>query len=214
LIQLQTKTQSPPALRLVEGRKTATVIEREVFLINRIAGRDEVALQELYKLYYSRLHRFASQINTGFALDEIINDVMYVVWQKADTFDGSSLPSTWIFGIAYNKARQALRAMHHVKNATESLDDTVEDCAHLGFENLDLKQLENLELLEEAFAEALSTEQRTVVELTYFQGMSYKEIAKIMSCSENTVKTRMFHARIKLAKHIGKQNLFVDDFNP
>ena len=45
---------------------------------------------------------------------------------------------------------------------------------------------------------ALPLEQRTVVELTYYQGFSYQEIAEIMSCPVNTVKTRMFHARRRL----------------
>ena len=52
-------------------------------------------------------------------------------------------------------------------------------------------------LLKEAINH-LSTEHREVVELTFFQGLNYKEIAQIAQCPENTVKTRMFHARKKL----------------
>ena len=37
-----------------------------------------------------------------------------------------------------------------------------------------------------------------VVELTFFQGCSYKEIAEIVGCPEGTVKTRMYHAKKKL----------------
>ena len=43
-------------------------------------------------------------------------------------------------------------------------------------------------------------EHRAVVELTYFYGCSYEEIAAIAECPVNTVKTRMFHARAKLKK--------------
>ena len=46
----------------------------------------------------------------------------------------------------------------------------------------------------------LSPEHRAVVELTYFYGCSYDEIALIAECPVNTVKTRMFHARAKLRK--------------
>ena len=55
--------------------------------------------------------------------------------------------------------------------------------------------------LEDLLARALRKlppEQRAVVELTYFYGFSYLEIAEIVSCPVNTVKTRMFHARRKL----------------
>ncbi len=44
----------------------------------------------------------------------------------------------------------------------------------------------------------LSPEQRAVVELTYFYGLAYTEIAEIVGCPVNTVKTRMFHARRRL----------------
>jgi RNA polymerase sigma-70 factor (ECF subfamily) len=45
---------------------------------------------------------------------------------------------------------------------------------------------------------ALSTEQWAVVELAYYYGLAYQEIAEIMGCPVNTVKTRMFHARRRL----------------
>ena len=46
--------------------------------------------------------------------------------------------------------------------------------------------------------QALSPDHRQVVELTYFCGFSYREIAEIAECPVNTVKTRMFHARRRL----------------
>lgn len=53
--------------------------------------------------------------------------------------------------------------------------------------------------IEEALA-TLPEEQRAVVKLTYVEGHSYPEIAKMIHCPVNTVKTRMFHARRKLRK--------------
>lgn len=171
--------------------------EKEAELIGLIRLRDENALKNLYCIYYSRLHRFVSRINGGIQVDEIINDVMYVVWQKADSYNQSCLPSTWIFGIAFNKARQSVRSI--VNDKEDSLDTIADDNPQLGTLDAGLQQLENGDLLNMAF-KSLSPEQSAVVELTYFHGMSYKEIAALMDCSENTIKTRMFHARIKLAK--------------
>ena len=51
--------------------------------------------------------------------------------------------------------------------------------------------------------ETLSTEQRAVVDLTYFHELGYREIAEILSCPVDTVKTRMFHARRHLRKSLG-----------
>ncbi len=47
---------------------------------------------------------------------------------------------------------------------------------------------------------ALSPEQRAVVELTFYRGFSYREVAEIVGCPVNTVKTRMFHARRRLSQ--------------
>jgi RNA polymerase sigma-70 factor (ECF subfamily) len=169
----------------------------EKALIARIVNGDEKALEQLYHGYYNRLLRFITR-TTGRAdrVDGVINEVMYVVWQKAETYNKSCLPSTWIFGIAYFKARKSMQKSRF--DEAESLDSM--DCENLQFgrHNVELKQLELQNWLEKAF-EVLSPEQRTVVELTYFHGMHYNEIAELMVCPENTVKTRMYHARKKLA---------------
>ena len=49
-----------------------------------------------------------------------------------------------------------------------------------------------------AVMNGLSADHRAVVDLTYFHGLGYREIAEIMSCPVDTVKTRMFHARRRL----------------
>ncbi len=169
----------------------------EIDLLARIAQGDEIALERLYHGYYSRLLRFISRI-TGRAdrIDEVVNDVMYVVWQKAGTYNQSCRPSTWIFGIAYNKARKSMQKSNFDK--TESLDSMDGDNIQFGLHDATLQQLEMQNWLETAFA-ILSPEQRAVVELTYFHGMHYSEIGLLMTCPENTVKTRMYHARKKLA---------------
>jgi RNA polymerase sigma factor (sigma-70 family) len=53
--------------------------------------------------------------------------------------------------------------------------------------------------------DALSAEQRAVVELTFYHGRSYAEIAEILDCPVNTVKTRMFHARQRLEGVLNKK---------
>lgn len=186
-------------LKHMAGAKFSDADRKESELLARICLEDEGALKELYLLYYNRLHRFILRVNGGYCVDEIINDVMYVVWQKADTFNQSCLPSTWILGIAYNKARQSARGQRSGRE--ESLEAMATESACFAAADAGLAQLEMSDLLEEAFKK-LSPEQRAVVELTYFQGMSYQDIAGLMACSENTVKTRMYHARIKLSKAV------------
>lgn len=170
---------------------------KDADLINRISHSDEKALELLYRHYYARLFRFVARITRKEdIIDEVINEVMYVVWKKASTYNHQCQPSTWIFGIAYNKARQAYL---NVSNALEeSLDDLDNDSHFLEENSSDIQQLETTDWLESALG-ILSIDQRAVIELTYFQGLHYSEIAELMECPENTVKTRMHHARKKLA---------------
>lgn len=183
-------------IRFRNDKNTSDPGKKESELIARICQEDELAMKELYLIYYNRLYRFISRVNGGYFIDEIINDVMFVVWKKASTYNQACLPSTWIFGIAYNKARQSILK---IQNENEvSLDTLENESPQFGEHDTGLMQLEMSDLLSEAF-KSLSPEQRAVVELTYFHGMSYREISTLMDSSENTVKTRMFYARVKLS---------------
>jgi RNA polymerase sigma-70 factor (ECF subfamily) len=174
--------------------------DQEAALIRRICHADENALEQLYHDYYPRLFRFIGRTTWREDLiEEVINDVMYTVWEKAATYNHQCKLSTWIFGIAYNKVRQALRNDGHFNE--DSLDDMEVDNALFGMEDAGLMQLETHEWLD-SILKVLSPDQRTVIELTYFEGLHYSEIALLMDCPENTVKTRMHHARKILAVHL------------
>ncbi|WP_459992816.1 RNA polymerase sigma factor [Methylosoma difficile] len=179
----------------------------EKALLLRICNADQTALERLYHHYYPRLFRFIGRITWQEDLiDEIINDVMFTVWEKAATYNHQCQLSTWIFGIAFNKARQAIRNGNHAHE--DSLDEMDADNVAFASPDAGLKQLEMTDWLDSAL-QVLSPEQRAVIELTYFQGLHYSEIAVLMDCPENTVKTRMHYARKILATHIS-----VDDYTP
>ena len=163
-------------------------------LIDRVADGDLRAFEQFYRCYHARLARFLDRTLRRSALvDEVLNDTMLVVWKRSDRFNGSCKVSTWIFAIAYRKALKALQRLDDAV-ADETLDDRPESRA--GPE----QQAQTCELnlrLVQALA-ALSIDHRMVVELTYFHGMGYREIAQIVDCPIDTVKTRMFHARRRL----------------
>lgn len=163
-------------------------------LIARIGAADIAAFECLYKRYYPKLFRFAFRVTRRLdPLEEIINDVMFVVWTKADSYQPAARVSTWIFGIAYKKCLKALaeRAPGEHLELTDA-EDLIPGVQDSGLNNLELE-----DWVAVVFSK-LPAEQRTVLELAYQQDLGYAEIAKIMDCPENTVKTRMFHARRKL----------------
>ena len=173
---------------------------REQQLIAETAAGDEKAFEQLYQLYFSRLFQFVFRITrTQSGIEEVINDVMYVVWDKASTYNQTCRPSTWIFGIAYFKALKSIEKAVADEGRTVEFNDELNYFPDKGTDWI--SQVETSNWLNIAFNQ-LSTEQRAVVEMTYFQGLHYNEIAEIMQCPENTVKTRMFHARKILAKSL------------
>ncbi len=164
-------------------------------LIRRVGGGDHMAFERLYKHYYRYLFRFVYRVTHRLDLvEEIINEVMFVVWQKAGTVEVRSRASTWIMGIAYKKSLKSLHGYY--ATASEVSFDEIEHGLPSDDDTL-MAQVEVENLAVVAFA-ALPPDQRAVMELTYYQGMHYNEIAEVMGCPENTVKTRMFHARKKL----------------
>lgn len=166
-------------------------------LLQRVAVKDKVAFEKLYSRFYPQLTRYLSRLmRRPEMVEEVVNDTLFVVWEKAEQFQGRSKVSTWITGIAYLKGIKALDRLRRMPeqqaqslHEAEDIEETRNLISKLGLQDWLASGLDQI-----------SVDQRSVVELTYFSGYSYREIAEIMKCPVNTVKTRMFHARRRLAK--------------
>lgn len=169
--------------------------QAEVCLIERVAAGEMAAFDALYRRYHPRLTRFLDRMTRRSSLaGELLNDTMVVVWHHAARYNGRCKVSTWIFAIAYRKALKALRQL----DEPLAQDDTQPEAssAEPGPEQ-QVGRLELLALLEHSL-DSLSAEHRAVVELAYFNGLGCREIAEIVDCPTDTVKTRLFHARRRL----------------
>jgi len=184
-------TPSAPETRPI-GANAVYSNDRELDLVRRIVLRDRDAFRDLYLMYHRRLARFLMRMSLSHeTVEEVINDTLWTVWQKCPDFRGASRVSTWIVGIAY---RRALKSLRQARAARVPLTDEFIDMAG----DTDIEGgSEMQQWLERAMAE-LPVEQRMVMEFAYLMGHSCEEIAQIMHCPVNTVKTRMFHAREKL----------------
>ena len=161
-----------------------------------VRARELDAFEALYRLYHPRLARFLlNLLHRPQMVEEVLNDTLFVVWERSDTFRGASKLSTWIFAIAYRKAMKALRRLD------EPVEDREADTRPSDGDAPDAPfgRHRTQEALLAALAK-LSPDHRTVVDLTYFHEMGYREIAAIMDCPVDTVKTRMFHARRHLRR--------------
>ena len=158
-------------------------------LIAAIAAGDEVAFNEIHARYYPRIARFIRRITPCSELiAEITNDTLWAIWQCARSFKGNSRVSTWIMGIAYHVGSKALRRSSRREAHEEPMRDFIET-THEPWSNGDDREWLGAALVQ------LAEEQRTVLELFYHFGHSCEEIAELVDCPTNTVKSRMFHAR-------------------
>jgi RNA polymerase sigma-70 factor (ECF subfamily) len=165
----------------------------------RVAEGDRAAFERLYRGFYPRLFGYVLKVcRRPDLVEEIVNDTLLAVWRSAGRFDGRSRVSTWIFGIAYRKTLKRL-ARRDAAAPAEPPAGVEPAVAAVGARRLERRELRDA--LDRALA-ALPPEQRAVVELAYFHELPYAEIAEIVGCPVNTVKTRMFHARRRLRERL------------
>lgn len=172
--------------------------EREAMLVSRIRMHDRRAFEQMYESLRPRLTRFLLRLVKRQALvEEVVNDTMMVVWEDIDTFKGESRLLTWVFAIAYRKGMKALA--RNDAPVDEEADYTQWSDAPDPEEQTALAHRQRA--LRHAI-DGLSADHRAVMDLTYFHEMGYREIAAVMDCPVDTVKTRMFHARRLLKRSL------------
>jgi RNA polymerase sigma-70 factor (ECF subfamily) len=170
-------------------------VDPELEWIRRIATGDRDAFEKLYKAYQTRLFRYLLRMvgDSGTA-EELTNDTLVAAWKAAASFKGQAKASTWLFSIARNKALNAMRGQKPVMVDVETAvavvaaSESPEKTVSRG----------NLQTAMKQALSQLSADHREVVELAFYQELSYQEIAEIMQSPVNTVKTRMFYAKKKL----------------
>jgi len=154
---------------------------------------DRRAFESLYHRYADRVYRFAfTLLRNRHLAEEVVQETFIAVWKGAKGFEGRSQVSSWLFGIARNQAHALLRREARGERARElpaPLPDPEEAFAR---DQLASRVWEALGRLSEAH--------REVVFLAYYEGMSYQDIAQMLSLPEGTVKSRMHHARRALAE--------------
>jgi RNA polymerase sigma-70 factor, ECF subfamily len=162
-------------------------------LLRQIGAGNEAAMRELYRAFSRKVYAYTlNHLRDAAQAEEIVVDTLHEVWKHPDRFRGDSKFSTWLIGIARYKMLSALRARDP---DYEELDDQMPSEDAGVFDLLAEKQ--RREGVQHCM-EKLSEDHRECLHLVFYQGMSVGEVAAVQSCPENTVKTRLFHARQKI----------------
>lgn len=208
-----------PVPATAQPKETAArTFQSEAALIARLQAGEEKAFEAIFNKYSPKLYNVAQRI-LGEPADaqEVIQEVFLTVFRKANTFQGNSQFSTWLYRLTVNEALGKIRKSknkqkeveyeeflpkfqddgHHAVRPVVDWSDTVEE----QYAGQELRQL-----LSEALNQ-LKPVDKSVVVLSDVEGMSDKEIAEILNLTVSAVKTRLHRARLflrgKLAVDLG-----------
>jgi RNA polymerase sigma-70 factor (family 1) len=165
----------------------------EIQLLARIAQQDQVALSQLYDRYARVLYAFAFKIlNSAEEAEEVVLDIFSQVWKTARNYDSKKgRVDTWLFTIARSRALDRLRSRDRTARATEASLHAVKTQPTSTVQPLEEAVIrERRQQIITALAQ-LPPEQRQVIELAYYQGLTRTEIAAQTGHSVGTIKTRI-----------------------
>ena len=186
--------------------------ETDKSLIDAHLQGDSEAFGELVRRYGDSLLGYLTKTcrNREQAKD-LFQETFRKVHEKAHTLRSSQFKS-WLYTIATRVAMDALRKDNRVRvvSLSQQVDCDGDNCPEPGAVAVaadcddpaqEASKAENKELVRRA-VESLPDRQRVTLVLAYYQGLSYREVAKILDCSIGTVKTQMFRALRTLAQRL------------
>lgn len=180
----------------------------DLTLVQRAQGGDADAYDELVRRYQRQIYGVTYHMTSNHDdANDLTQEAFVKAWQALKTFKGDSSFFTWIYRIAVNRTLNHLksRKFREGKHAMSLNDLDVEAEHHPELVALVSDKtprraaaLEELKEKLNAAIQRLSENHRTVVTLHDIQGLPHDEIAKILNCNTQTVRTRLFYARQQL----------------
>ncbi|WP_432813312.1 sigma-70 family RNA polymerase sigma factor [Pantanalinema sp. GBBB05] len=180
----------------------------DVSLLTRIAQRDQSAMSALYDRYARIIYGLAfKSLRSVEESEDIVIDVFAQVWKIADRYDvQKGRADTWLFTLARSRILDRLRKIRSRKSSTT-----------LSIDALEIQpQADNVDLFEDVFVrerrsriiaamQTVPDEQRLVLELAYYQGLTQSQIAAQTGMTLGTVKTRTRLGLSKLKSALGSK---------
>jgi RNA polymerase sigma-70 factor (ECF subfamily) len=184
------------------GRPSKAETSDEV-LMALVADGDKDAIRLLFARHNAKVFRFLTRlVGDAATAEDLVSEVFLEAWRRAARFEARSQVATWLLGIARHKALSALR-----RRAPEMRDDpveTIEDTADNP--EVALQKRDTGAILRDCLRQ-LSSAHREIIDLIYYHGRTIDDAAEIIGVPHNTVKTRMFHARRRIADLIAGRGI-------
>lgn len=186
-------------MSLPEGSNASSSQPGLNLLITRVAAGDQLAMTSLYDTSSRTLYGLLLRILNEHALaEEVLLDVYMQVWRQAASYDeGRGSPMAWMLTIARSRAIDRLRSGRQELLLRESFEGFEENARS----ESDVEEAAAMAEVQVKIRDALETlpaEQREVIELAYYDGLSHSEIALQLEQPLGTIKTRIRLGMTKL----------------
>jgi RNA polymerase sigma-70 factor, ECF subfamily len=175
-------------------------VPTDLLLVQRAAGGDVGAFEMLVRRYQLGVFRLCVRmLEDRQAAEDAAQDVFLVAWRSMGRFRGEAKFSTWLYRIATNRCLRELRRRAPTLELPEGLAATE------GVPHLVVEAAEGLAAVGAAMGR-LSLEQRMALLLREVEGLSYDQIAEVLGVSVAAVKSRIYRARVEVARDLGARN--------
>jgi len=183
-------------------------VDADRALVDAAAAGSREAFDELVRRYQTAILNLA-RVMTGGSMDaeDLAQDVFVRAWRGLASFRGESSFRTWLYRVAINVIQShrgrasRLRRLFVAAPASDDLDDPIEAAADP--DDLERRVLDR-DAIDRALA-ALPEDLRLAVTLRDVQGLDYRAIADVTGTPMGTVESRIFRARQRLKKELGKR---------
>ena len=192
-----------PAGRVVSTSSSAADVTRTLdVLMAAVASGDRLAYSELYDEIADTVYGLAKKVVVDPSrAQEIAQDVLFEVWEKADRFDpdrGSAI--TWIAVMTRRRAIDVVRSAESSRNREQRV--TKDPGSHPDPVGDDIIDREDQQRVRRAM-ESLTDLQREALELAFFRDLSHTQVADALGAPLGTVKTRIRDGLKRLAAEMG-----------
>ncbi len=168
-------------------------------LLQQTSRGDRRAFSSLYKATHQQIYVYLHRIAHGSnCIEDILAETYIQVWKSSNKFLGKSKVLTWMIGISRNLALKEIgRTKYH---------DDIQNHPEISAGSIDFDEGSSKEILSMALG-SISIRHREILDLAFYQDLPYKEIAHILGIPENTVKSRVFYAKVALKSVLEKMGI-------
>ena len=182
------------------------ISDDELQLVQLVVNGDKEAFRKLYEVTYARVFHYVKGMVRGEeTAEDVVVQTYTIAWRKMKNFKGEARLTTWLIGIARNVAFKEFRKQRpsaRFDDAFTAVDE--ESC-------FNHEKKDGAAKLRQIVAR-LSKKHGEILDLVFFHGLTYPEIADLINIPVNTVKTRVFHAKKALLEEMNRQKMTYNDF--